>query len=287
MSAAVTTSQRTIHWNLKPAPKIICANALNAEGIDFREFAIEGEGSFDYECSVLQVVAIGENSLKVRSSPDLEFEDARPKSSARVCLPGERVKGEWRGNGDFLGVYLTPFTIERIFERSFRVSDFCNGEQTSQIVSNLLGAIRTDVIQGSPAGPAFAQSVIVSLLHFLNQPGTSLLPRLVRRGLSRRQLKALQELIDAEFASQLSLDQLSREAGVSPGYLSRAFKISTGITPHQYILRIRVDRAKQLIQASNRSLDEIAEQVGFADGSHMTSVFLKVTGRPPSHFRNR
>jgi AraC family transcriptional regulator len=109
----------------------------------------------------------------------------------------------------------------------------------------------------------------------------------VRRGLSRRQLKTLQDLIDAEFADQLSLEQLSQAAGLSPGYLSRAFKTSTGITPHQYILRIRVDRAKQLIQTTNRSLDEIAEQVGFADGSHMTSVFWKVTGRAPSHFRNR
>jgi AraC family transcriptional regulator len=283
----VASSERAIKWNLRPAPKLICANALNAQGIDFREFAIEGDGFFDYDCSVLQVVAIGDNSLKVRSSAHSEFENPRPKGSARVCLPGERVKGEWRGTGDFLGVYLTPFTIERIFERPFQVTDFRSGEQTSQIVSFLLGAIRADVVQGSPDGPAFAQSVIVSLLHFLNGPTGGLLPRLVRRGLSKRQLKKLQEMIDAEFASPLTLEQLSREAGLSPGYLSRAFKISTGITPHQYILRIRVDRATRLIQASSCSLDEIAERVGFADGSHMTSVFLKVAGKPPSHFRNR
>jgi AraC family transcriptional regulator len=216
-----------------------------------------------------------------------EFVDSRPKGSSRICLPGERVKGEWHGAADFVGVYLTPFSVERIFERPFRAADFWSGEQTSLIASYLLNAIRSDIVQGSPAGPTFTQSAIVSLLHYLNQPGGGLLPRQVKRGLSRRQLKILQEMIDARFASPLSLEELSLEVGLSPGYLSRAFKISTGITPHQYILRIRVDRAKQLIQTKDYSLDEIAEHVGFADGSHMTSVFWKVTGRPPSHFRNR
>jgi AraC family transcriptional regulator len=87
--------------------------------------------------------------------------------------------------------------------------------------------------------------------------------------------------------SQLSIERLAREVGVSPGYLSRAFKRSTGISPHQYVLRIRVNRATQLIQTTNRSLGEIADQVGFADGSHMTTVFLKLTGKAPSHIRNR
>jgi AraC-like DNA-binding protein len=284
----VVAGERIINWNLKPAPKLICANALNAQGIDFREFGIEGEGSFDYDCSVLQVVAIGDDSsLKVRSRGRAEFENPRPNGSSRVCLPGERVQGEWSGAADFLGIYLTPFSIERTFERPFKVTDFRSGEHTSQIISHLLGAIRADVIQGSPGGPTFAQSVVISLLHYLNQPTGGLLPRLTKRGLSRRQLKKLQDLIDAKLATELSLEQLAREAGVSPGYLSRAFKTSMGITPHRYILRVRVDRARELIETTQRSLDEIAGQVGFADGSHMTSVFWRVTGRAPSHFRNR
>jgi AraC-like DNA-binding protein len=287
MSETRTSGQRPINWNLKPSPRLICSNPLNAEGIDFREFGIGGEGSFDYDCSVLQIVSIGDNSLKVRSSARSEFEEARPNGSSRICLPGERVNGEWHGEAEFLGVYLTPFTIERIFERPFRAAEFRSGEETSKIVSHLLAAIRADVAQGSPSGPAFVQSVVISLLQYLSQTNGGLLPRLVRRGLSKRQLKVLQDLIDAEFASELNLEALSRQAGLSPGYLNRAFKISTGLTPHQYILRIRVDRAKHLIQESNRSLDEIAEQVGFADGSHMTSVFWKVCGKPPSHFRNR
>jgi AraC-like DNA-binding protein len=52
-------------------------------------------------------------------------------------------------------------------------------------------------------------------------------------------------------------------------------------------LQVRVERAKRLIRSGNQTLDEIAERVGFADGSHMTTVFLKLTGKSPSQFRNR
>ena len=282
----MVTSERTINWNLKPAPKLFCANNSIAEGIDFREFGIEGDGSFDYECAVVQVVVNVDSSLKVRSAANEEFRESRPVGTSLVCLPQERIKGEWRGDGRFLGAYLTPALVERIFEHPFNSINFARGETDSLIVDYLLKAIRADVLRGSPGGPAFIQSVIVSLLYHLQvSSGDHAGP--AKGGLSRRQLNALQEMIDAQLDGQLSLEQLSREIGVSSGYLSRAFKISMGVSPHQYILQVRVERAKHLIRSSDQTLDEIAERVGFADGSHMTTVFLKLTGKSPSQFRNR
>jgi AraC-like DNA-binding protein len=280
------SNERTISWNLKPPPKLVRANNSLAEGIDFREFNIEGIGSFDWYCSVLQIVVALDGNLKVRPPGRPEFEDARPNGVAAVYLPGEPVRGEWEGTGSFLGTYLPPDFIERVFERPFQAMKFANGEHRSPIIKNLFNAIRADVIQGSPGGPLFIQSVVVSLLHHLHQSSEQL-PVFAKGGLSRRQLDIFRNLVEADLAGKLSLEQLSREVGVSSGYLSRAFKRSTGLSPHQYVLRTRVGRAKQMIQTTGRSLDEIAEQVGFADGSHMTTVFLKLTGKPPSHFRNR
>jgi AraC family transcriptional regulator len=283
---SMISNERTINWNLKPPPKLVRANNSLAEGIDFREFSIGGVGSFDWCCSVLQVVVAIDNSLKVRPPGGLDFEDARPKGVSSIYLPGESVRGEWEGTGSFLGAYLPPDFVERVFERPFLAMKFTSGEHKSPIIENLLNAMRADVIEGSPGGPLFIQSVAISLLHHLHQSAEQL-PLLARGGLSRKQLNILEALLNAELTSQLSIERLSREVGVSPGYLSRAFKRSTGISPHQYVLRMRVNRATQLIQTTNRSLGEIAEQVGFAGGSHMTTVFLKLTGKAPSHFRNR
>jgi AraC family transcriptional regulator len=216
----------------------------------------------------------------------LDFEHPRPTGTSTIYLPGELVRGEWDGTASFLGTYLLPDFVEGIFERPFHAMKFASGELKSPIVENLLKAMRADVIQGNPGGPLFMQSVVVSLLHHLHQPAEQL-PLLAKGGLSRKQLNIFEAIVDAELSSQLSIEQLSREVGVSAGYLSRAFKRSTGISPHQYVLRTRVSRARQLIQTTDRSLGEIAEQVGFADGSHMTTVFLKLTGKAPSHFRNR
>jgi AraC family transcriptional regulator len=282
----VSFTERKIDWNLKPPPALVRANNSSAEGIDFREFNIEGIGSFDWYCSVLQVVVVLESNLKVRPQGRPDFEEARPNGVASVYLPGEPVRGEWEGTGSFLGTYLSPDFVERIFERPFRTMKFAGGMHESSVIENLLHAIRADVVQGSPGGPLFIQSVVISLLHYLNRSADES-PLLVKGGLSRRQLNIFQDMVYTSLADQLSIEQLSRGLGVSSGYLGRAFKRSTGLSPHQYVLRTRVDRAKQLIQTTNRSLDEIAEQVGFADGSHMSTVFLKLTGKPPSHFRNR
>jgi AraC-like DNA-binding protein len=280
----VTYTERTITWNLKPPPKLVRANNSIAEGIDFREFRIEEDGAFDWHPSVLQVTVSLDNIPRFRMSGKPDF--ALPLGTSTIYLPGEPVRGEWKGAGSYLGTYLPPDFIEGIFEQPFHRMKFTSGDLRSGIIENLLTAMRADVIQGSPGGPLFMQSVAVSLLHHLHQSPEQL-PLLARGGLSRRQLDVFRDLVDVELAGKLSLKQLSREVGVSPGYLSRAFKRSTGLSPHQYVLRARVGRAKQLIQTSRRSLDEIAEQVGFADGSHMTTVFLKLTGKPPSHFRNR
>jgi AraC family transcriptional regulator len=280
------STERTIAWNLKPPPKLVCANNSLADGVDFREFRLEENGHFDWCCSVIQVVVALDSSARFRMSGRPGFEDPPLNGTTTIYLPGTPVRGEWEGTSSYLGTYLQPDSVERIFERTFPTMEFASGEFKSPIVENLLNAMRADVLQGSPGGPLFIQSVVISLLHHLHKSAEQL-PLLAKGGLSRRQLNIIRDSIDANLAGKLSLDELAREVGVSPGYLSRAFKRSMGISPHQYILRVRVERAKRLIEGSECPLDVIAEQVGFADGSHMTTVFSKLTGRPPSQFRNR
>ena len=149
----MVTSERSINWNLTPAPKLFCANNSVAEGIDFREFGIQGDGSFDYECSVVQIVLNVDSSLKVRPAATEEFRESRPAGTSLICLPQERIKGEWRGNARFLGAYLTPLMVERTFERPFSSINVARGETASPIVDYLLKAIRADVLRGSPGGP--------------------------------------------------------------------------------------------------------------------------------------
>ena len=71
---------------------------------------------------------------------------------------------------------------------------------------------------------------------------------------------------------------------MSPHYFSQLFKESTGITPHQYVIRCRIDRAKDLLKQGKLSIAEIAKEVGFVDQSHLHRHFKRLVGVTPKLF---
>ncbi|HEY6249174.1 MAG TPA: AraC family transcriptional regulator [Candidatus Angelobacter sp.] len=93
--------------------------------------------------------------------------------------------------------------------------------------------------------------------------------------------------VDANIALDLCVPKLANVAGMSPYYFCRAFKQSTGVTPHRYVLHRRMERAKRLLEEKPAPLLEIAHAVGFADQSQFTRVFHKMVGTTPSHYRKK
>jgi AraC family transcriptional regulator len=92
------------------------------------------------------------------------------------------------------------------------------------------------------------------------------------------------DYIHAHLDADLGLLDLAGVACMSPYHFSRAFKVSTGLSPHQYVLRLRVEAAKQLLIAGELSLSEVAFQVGFCDQSHLARHFKRRYGVPPGIF---
>jgi AraC family transcriptional regulator len=82
------------------------------------------------------------------------------------------------------------------------------------------------------------------------------------------------------------LQQIAAEFDLSVSYFSRAFRVSTGLPPHQWLLRQRVDTAKQLMTIRDLSLSEIAIAAGFANQSHFTRVFSSMVGVSPGAWRS-
>lgn len=101
-------------------------------------------------------------------------------------------------------------------------------------------------------------------------------------------LSSLQFLIDyieRHLEENITLSQMAAMLNFSQAYLSQRFKEETGIPLHQYIIRRRVQRAKQLLQCSNLSLTDIALRCGFCSHSHLSRCFRRIEGIPPSAFR--
>jgi AraC family transcriptional regulator len=106
-----------------------------------------------------------------------------------------------------------------------------------------------------------------------------------RGSLAPWQTRRACERIESTVGGRVSLAEIAAEFGYSPSHFARAFKISTGLPPHQWLLRQRVNTAKQLMTVRALSLTEIAMSAGFANQSHFTRVFSAVVGVSPAAWR--
>jgi AraC-like DNA-binding protein len=108
---------------------------------------------------------------------------------------------------------------------------------------------------------------------------------LARGGLAPWQARRACERLESDLGGTLSLQQIAAEFDLSVSHFSRAFRISTGLPPHQWLLRQRVKAAQQLMTVRDLPLSEIAMSAGFANQSHFTRVFTAVVGVSPGAWR--
>ena len=106
-----------------------------------------------------------------------------------------------------------------------------------------------------------------------------------RGGLAPWQVKRACDRLESDLAGKVALQQIAADLGLSVSHFSRAFRISTGLPPHQWLLRQRVKAAKQLMTVRDLPLSEIAMSAGFANQSHFTRVFSSMVGVSPGAWR--
>jgi AraC family transcriptional regulator len=100
-------------------------------------------------------------------------------------------------------------------------------------------------------------------------------------------LRRVAQYIHDNLQRELRLADLSAVVHMSPYHFARLFKRSTGVPPHQFLLRHRIDEARGLLAAQRVPIAEIARSVGFRTPSHFTTTFRRVTGVTPSAYRSR
>ena len=99
------------------------------------------------------------------------------------------------------------------------------------------------------------------------------------------QLRRVLNHIETRLNQDLGLADLAAMAGVSTHHFGQAFKISTGVPPHRYLIDRRIHRVKEMLHEGERTIAEIAATVGFSSQSHMTLNFRKITGVTPGRYR--
>ena len=142
-------------------------------------------------------------------------------------------------------------------------------------VGALVAAVNAERIAGFPNGRLFLDSVEQALAVAL----------VYRGGLTPARLRRVTELMQAKIEEELTLQEMAECAGLSTTHFSEMFRKSTGESPHQFLLRQRVERAKEMLREAEMRVLDVAVACGFKTQQHFARVFRRVCGASPTAYR--
>ena len=146
-------------------------------------------------------------------------------------------------------------------------------------------------LAASMVHPAETQALFVDYMalafhaHAMQAFGGSPGDRNRRGGLAPAQLQRVREAMEAGLDRPHSIERLAQECGLSSSHFAHAFKQTTGLAPHQWLTRRRIERARELLSRTGLELADIALACGFVDQSHFSRVFTRIEKASPGRWR--
>ena len=209
-----------------------------------------------------------------------------------LVLPaGTRHRLTWSGPTTRIIVVMEPRFLARSLEQTTHLEDVeltTHWNLRDRHIQTLMLAMHADLQDGSPAGPIFGESLGLALgVYLVNRYSVRDCAKPdYRGGMPTIRLNRTLEFINQNLTRDLRLWELAQIAGMSPNYFCELFKASTGLPPYKYILKCRIERAKQYLRDLRISLACAGAAAGFADQSHFTKVFRRMVGVTPMKFRS-
>ncbi|MBE9015826.1 AraC family transcriptional regulator [Chroococcidiopsis sp. CCALA 051] len=197
----------------------------------------------------------------------------------------------WKQRNSCILLALEPQLVEQVAYESL---DPKHIEFTPQfkivdpLIQHLAYALKSELESGCLSGRLYGESAAAMLaVHLLkiNSPLGKPIQE-YRGGLPTHKLAQVVEYIDEYLAQNIGLSELAQVVDMSQYHFARLFKQSVGITPHQYLIRQRVERAKQLLRQRDLSIADVAVQCGFANQGHLGYHFKRLVNTTPKAFVN-
>ncbi len=205
-----------------------------------------------------------------------------PAGSLAICPAGTDAVAEAGYGLDCIAVAVDPrqFALSAAEESAFEARPI---ERLTGMDETLLGFARrlaAETQAGYPNGPLFWHDLAAGFIAGLTT-GHAAVPVPQARGrLGRQHFTKIRDYIRAHLHEPIEVAALAGIAGRSPFHFSRVFSRTVGMTPHRYVVHLRLCRALEMVRAGNTGLAEIAAATGFADQSHLWRWVRRVYGVP-------
>jgi AraC family transcriptional regulator len=232
--------------------------------------------------------------MSVLSAPPQRYVDFRAGQAHVVPLRPDDVvfrpagvvtHAAWDGSAETINVALSPDTVANVGAemhdgRIVEVADsyFGPDARVRHLAHVLLHELET-----RSATALFVDSVRTALAAHVVAAYGHVRPAFVA-ALSPGELKRVRDFVAAQLASPLRLADLAGAVPLSPYHFSRAFKTTTGMTPHEFVVRTRIEAAKTLLRRGKLPVGEVARRTGFTDASHLARQFRRRVGTTPARY---
>ena len=214
------------------------------------------------------------------------------KGHTNVVPAGVPVTRSFKGQADFIAIYLAPAVVDEVAAETFDL-DPARAElvESLAVPDDALDRFGRLLLAEAETGGAgtrlFTDTLTRALALHLLRAYSIHAPRPPSSpdALVGWRLRRAVEHMHAHLAENLPLAQLAATAGLSPSHFARAFRAATGEPPHRYLVRLRVDRARHLLEHTRLPVIEVGLRCGFEQTTHFATMFRKVTGLSPRAYR--
>ncbi|MBD2102526.1 AraC family transcriptional regulator [Leptolyngbya sp. FACHB-261] len=286
---------------LHPADVIQPEWVLSSQSLHSSGLTIEHQVQPSGECEIsgglthhVLVFELGNVSRQVIRMDGQEHDSSLRQGDILLIPAGVPFFSACEAMDEVLAFIINPFFLEQLSlaadcpqaERVELASTFKHRDrQIEWIVRSLQREMQTAALGSRLYLDSLTNLLAIHLLrHYTLQPLKQSKPE---PGLGGLKLNRVIDYINAHLEQEIQLADLAQVTNFNPCYFASLFKQSMRISPWQYIMQQRVERAKKLLEQHNHSILEVALQCGFNSQSHFTYQFRRLTGMTPNAYRNR
>jgi AraC family transcriptional regulator len=266
-----------------PPTTLIAGSAPGESGVSVLSMRFRGGAHFNVIARQHLVCFVSQVRIQCRMAGRTFRHDAAAGSLA-ICPAGIDSVADAEQSVDAILVTIDP--------RRLALAAAEDAAPEAKLMERLLGydqtlldlarTLASESANGYPNGPFFWNEVASDFIEGLVARHTSECERRTRGMLGKDVLKRLRDHVVAHIDEPIEVATLAKIAGRSPFHFTRLFTRSVGVSPHRYVVHLRLRRAVELVRDGRSGLAEVAVRTGFADQSHLTRWVRRVHGVSPT-----
>jgi AraC family transcriptional regulator len=258
------------------------SSTLNWSGIEVRRYRVPAGESKEHSYAQL-VVFLSHVERPINSELRIGGRRVRAQignQTVSIAPPGLPLSTSRDGAGEVTAIYLNAGPESNRILPQYWIQD--------PLIHAIGTALEDELSSPGPASASYAEALGAALVaHIFAKYSDPSFNRQTGRTQCKAQIARALDFIGRNLDREIMLDELAAVANMSKFHFAKSFRQAMGIAPHQYLVKLRVEKARKLLASQTLSVEEVAHRVGYADKGHFAAQFRKIVGISPNRYRER